>query len=328
MCNLPQEALACTRPLTCKHPNDASFVKNERRQNDCGLHLLNTSKFLHTYLPLALLLLAVMEILWLTPLLQKLPRDYVAETKILAKCFSRDSPTAAGEQYESIVRRRDQTLSSDATHSLIQGDAHWATPEGEVIFEVLSLYGVDRRTRENLPQYGSQSRTGQYFFPPGTEKKTYGQWDPMYAGPRVASYDHTEQFRGFSVYVFNIIADGIDETSGYEVLPDVPERYRAITYGKGKLWLEPRSGIIVDYEDAGISYFVEPATGEHVAEIFHWNARFTPDTRKEQFQLALRERFWRVALERGIPLALLAGGMLSVVLATFRTRRSCLDIVS
>jgi hypothetical protein len=149
----------------------------------------------------------------------------------------------------------------------------------------------------------------------------------MYAGPRVANYDHTEQFSGLPVYVFNVMADGIDETSGYEVLQDVPERYRAITYGKSKVWVEPRSGIIVDYDDAGVSYFVEPKTGERVAEIFRWSAHFTPDTRREKFQLALRERFWRMVLERGIPFALLAGGMLSVVVPALTTRRSGLVIV-
>lgn len=289
---------------------------------------MSTQRFLRTYLPLAFLLLAVVEYFWVRPLFEKLPEDYVAETKFSAKGISHHTPTAPAEEFESIVRRRDQTLSSDATHSIIQGDAHWLTPAGVVVFEVLSLYGVDRRTRENLSAYGNESRMGQYLFPPETEKKTYQQWDPMYAGQRVAKYDHSEQLDGLPVYVFTFVVDGLDETSGYSVLPDVPERYGATTYAKGRLWVEPHSGLMVDYEDEGVSYFVEPKTGDRAGEIFRWMSRYTPETRAEQFQAARTKRLRQLVLDRGIPGALVAGGLLLLILPALTRRRESPEVVS
>lgn len=258
-------------------------------------------------------LLAAVQYFWGARYFERLPADYIAETKYAAKCRSHQSPTAPVEEYETIVRRRDQTLNSVAGSSIIQGDTHWVTPAGVVMFEILSLYGVDRRTRENLPGYGNEERSGLYLFPPDTEKKQYGQWDPMYAGPRTATFERSEQLDGMEVYVFNFVVDEIDETSGYVVLPDVPERYRAITYGKGKLSVEPRSGVIVRWEDEGTSYFVEPKTGERVAELFQWSDEFTSETQVAQLRLAHAQRRHHLALEIYLPVALVAAGALWLV---------------
>jgi hypothetical protein len=263
----------------------------------------------HLLLVLALWLLGALQYFWGASFFERLRADYFAETFYAAKCRAHQTPTAPAEEFDSVVRRRDQALNSDEAHSVIQGDMHWLTPAGVVIFEVQSLYGVDRRTRENLPGYGNEARTGQFLFPPHTERKTYGQWNPHYAGPHVATFDHDEKLGSLPVYVFNFLADGIDETLGYASLPDVPEKYRALTYGKGRIWIEPQSGLVVDYEDGGVSYFVDPKTGERVAEILKWSDRYLPETRTARLRLASRER-WRIfALERGLPGALMLAGL-------------------
>lgn len=266
--------------------------------------------------------IAAAQYFWGASLLEKLPADFVSETRFQASCVFFPRPGAPAEAFDAIVRRRDQTLSSDATHSIIQGDTHWLTPEGVVVFETLNLYGVDRRTRENLPAYGNEKRSGQYLFPPDGSRKRFDIWDPFYAGPRVVTFDHAEQFGGLAVDVFNFSADGIDETSGYTALPDVPERYRATTYGSGKLWVEPVSGVVVDVTDRGISYYVDPTTGNHVAEIYHWQDRYTPDTVAAQLHLARQTRLRYVALEIWLPLALLAAAVACLIAARWPGRRN------
>ena len=160
-----------------------------------------------------------------------------------------------------------------------------------MIFETLNLYGINRYNRQNLAGYGNEDRSGQYLFPPHVEKKQYGLWDPDYADPRVVTFDHVDKFRGIRVYVFNSLADGIDETAGFESLPDVPEKYHALSYGKGRFWIEPSSGVVVDYEDAGRSYFIETKTGERFGEpMARWSARYTAETIKAQLQLATTMR--------------------------------------
>ncbi|MFN2475382.1 MAG: porin PorA family protein [Chthoniobacterales bacterium] len=275
----------------------------------------------HFVVGAGLCLLAALQYFVIAPRLERLPADYVAETKFAAKCRSHQTPTSPVEEFDTIVRRRDQTLISGPDHSIIQGDTHWVTPSGVVMFEVLSVYGVDRRTRENLPSYGNEDRSGLYLFPPHTRQQTYGQWDPMYAGPRVATFDRTEQRDGLPVYVFNFVAEGIDETSGYSSLPDVPERYRAITFGKGTLRVEPISGVIVGSEEEGTSYFVDPKTGAHVAEIFQWSDRFTPETQAAQWQLARAQRWHFLALEIYLPAALVIAGLTWLAGAALLFRR-------
>jgi hypothetical protein len=183
---------------------------------------------------------------WVAPTLELLPTDYVAETTYTAKLWSPQTLLSAAEESESIVRRREQTLTSRDGHSIIQGDAHWLTTAGVVIFETLNLYGVDR---------------------------------------------------------FN-------ETAGFESLPDVPEKYHALSYGKGRLWIEPVSGVVVDYEDEGTSYFVATKTQERVDETrAQWSARYTAETIQAQLQLAAAMRGRMRVLELWLPLTFSASGL-------------------
>jgi hypothetical protein len=250
---------------------------------------------------------------WAAPAFEQMPDEYVAEVSYTAQLQSRQTPWSAAEAFDSVVRRRDQTMTSEGGHSVIQGDAHWLTPAGAVIFETFNLYGVDRRTRQNLAGYGGQDRAGQYLFPPHTEAKQYAFWDPIYAGPYVATFDRAEEFHGVDVYAFNTSADGIDETAGYASLPDVPQKYGALTFGKGRLWVEPVSGVVVDHEDSGASYFVERATGRRVGEPMNrWHARYTPQTIDAQLRLATDTRWRMRALELWLPLAFAAAAIASI----------------
>ncbi len=289
------------------------------------IYLVNTSRYLPQRFWLgaaALWLMAALLRWWVALAFEPLPADYVAETSYAAKLWSRQTVLSAAEESESIVRRRDQTLTSRDGHSIIQGDAHWLTPAGVVIFETLNLYGVDRSNRQNLAGYGNEDRSGQYLFPPHVEKKQYGLWDPDYAGPRVVTFDHVDKFRGIKVYVFNSLADGIDETAGFESLPDVPTKYHALSYGKGRFWIEPVSGVVVDYEDAGRSYFIETKTGARVGEpMARWSARYTAETIKAQLQLAAAMRGRIRMLELWLPLTFAAAGLIWIAAGFYTLRR-------
>ena len=270
---------------------------------------------------LVLLALAALQYFWLSVSLERLPADYVSETEYAAKSRGYATPTSTEEEPERVIRRRDQALSASSDYAIIQGDVHWVTASGVVMFEVLNLYGVDRRTRKNLPGYGNEERFGQFLFPPHTLKQKYDGWDPLYAGPHLSNYDHEETMAGMPVYVFDFVVDGIDETAGYSALPEVPEKYRATTYGKGRIWVEPTSGIVVDYNETGVSYFIEPKTGERVGEITQWSDHYTQKTHVAQLQLAQAARSKIFALEIWIPLGLALAGMGCLVGATVYHRR-------
>lgn len=199
---------------------------------------------------------------------------------------------------------------------------------GAVNFEYTSLYGVDRRTRANLPGYGSVERSGQYLFPTHVEQKTYPAWDPMFIGLRQATFDHFENIDGQQVYVFTFSCAGMDETAGYSFMTDVPEQYRVFTDGQGSLWIEPLSGIVVNYEDQGVSYLVDSASGTRLSngEFHQWVNSFTPETRLAQQRLARAARLRILLLEVWLPGASLLAGLiwLSVGSLMYRKKKNLL----
>ncbi len=258
---------------------------------------------------LVLWLLAAAQHFWITPQLERLPADYAEETSFAAHSRFRETPTSPWVNSTLTARRVDQTLMASASHAIIQGDLHWTNDAGVVEYENTGVYGVDRYTRMNLPGYGDVVRTGPFLFPLHTQPTTYRYWDPLFIGGRVATYERASNVDGVPVYVFRFTASALDESAGYSQLPDVPQRYRVHTDGHGTMWIEPVSGIVVDYEEQGISYFVEPATGKRIAEFYLWNDRYTQQTRSAKVEQAVAARRWIMALEIWAPAALLLAGL-------------------
>ncbi len=93
----------------------------------------------------------------------------------------------------------------------------------------------------------------------------------------------------------------------------MPERYLAYTDGQGALWVEPVSGTVVDYEEEGVSYFVDLATGARAADFHQWSDRYTPETREAQLALARAARLRLLMLETWLPGALVIAGLVGLV---------------
>jgi hypothetical protein len=256
--------------------------------------------------------LAAFQYVYVTPRLERIPANYTSEASYNATTRARDNATSAWKESTLVARRVDQMLVTSAAHGILQGDLHWTNPAGEVEFETSAIFGVDRFTRENLPGYGDTARTGAFLFPLHTEARNYRYWDPQFIGNCDAVFQHAARLGQMTVYVFSFTAKGVDETAGYAHLPDVPERYRVLSDARGTLWIEPDSGIVVDYTEAGFSYLVDITSGKPVANIYEWKDRYTPETRSTRLQRASRERTRIAMLEVWIPAALLAVGVVAV----------------
>jgi hypothetical protein len=271
---------------------------------------------------LAFLVLAVLLRYWIAPLSERLPADYYNEAALSEVNKFRDSP--AGEWQENTLNslRVDQVITNSGQTAIIEGALHVYYMSGAVNFEVTSLYGVDRRTRLNLTGFGSVDRSGQYLFPPHVQPVEYPIWDPMYVGLRQAAFDHVENMAGLQVYVFTFSGVGMDETTGYSYLPDVPEHFLAHTDGEGTIWVEPLSGIVVDYADSGLSYFVDPASGVRIADFNLWTEKYTPETKAVQISLARLARLRILALEVWLPGGLLLVGLFFPGLFLFQRKKN------
>ena len=269
-------------------------------------------------LALGLWLLAALTRFWLAPQWERLPADYASETRFLADTRSRETPAGKLTNVRLIARRVDQTLVTSGDTAIVQGDLHWATESGEVLFESAGIYGVNRLTRMNLSGYGNVDRAGQFLFPARLQRGTYSYWDPLYIGPRTATFERSDTVHGLPVYVFHFTARNLNETAGYTYLPDVPERYEAHTDGQGTMWIEPNSGIVVDYDESGVSYFFDAVTQKRVADLFIWKDHFTPQTKAAQLELASAALRHSRTLELWLPLALLLGGALCLAIGRWR----------
>lgn len=252
--------------------------------------------------------LATLHYFFFVPQLERIPEDYFDEASFSATSRHRESAAAAWQESTLVTRRVDQLLARSASHAIIQGDLHWSNAAGETEFETSAIFGVDRYTRENLPGYGDTVRTGLFLFPLHTQAITYRYWDTQFMGQRTATYQRTEAIDGVNVYVFDFTASRLDETAGYSHLPEVPERYRVLTDGSGTLWVEPTSGVIVDYLERGVSYLADQRSRQRIADVYQWQARFTAQTRRDKIAFAQAERRNIRLLEIWIPLVLVLAG--------------------
>lgn len=275
-------------------------------------HHMKRQNFLIRYVLVAIGLmgLAGLSRYWIGPELGSLPEDYMNETFYAAESRFRETPTSGWENITLIARRVDQTITVSGRTAFIQGNLHWISEQGRVIFENTGLYAVDRHTRMNMSGFGNVDRTGQFLFPLQVERRIYRYWDQAFIGPRVATFDHTEMMNGLSVYVFHFIGTDLDETEGYSFLADVPEHYHAHTDGKGKIWIEPVSGMVLDYEEQGVSYFVAPSTNKRLDPFYEWSDRYTLETRTAQLKLAHTARRRILLMEIFLPIGLALMGLI------------------
>jgi hypothetical protein len=97
----------------------------------------------------------------------------------------------------------------------------------------------------------------------------------------------------------------------------MPDKFDAHTDVQGTAWVEPFSGITVDYEDDSTSYFVEPASGVNQGGFNQWTERFTPQTVSVQMKLARDVGLKMLVLEIWLPAVLLAAGLACLAQAGF-----------
>ena len=255
------------------------------------------------------------------PALERLPADYGSEIVLEATTRFRETPGAEAKELHQRGRRVDQVMSVTNDVAVIQSHVDWSDESGQVNYQTTGLYGVDRRTRGNVAGYGDLARNGQFLFPPHLSGTLDQVWDPYYSGPRRLTFERNEAVGGLTLAVYRFDVAGLDETKAYDFLPDVPERFGASTNGEGRLWIEPVSGILVDLEDNGHTFFAEPAKGRSAGDINAWQARYSAASKDTLLRLASTMRLQILATEIWLPLALLALAFTWLAIGLVRLRR-------
>ncbi len=284
---------------------------------------MKNRSFLNFYILPAFLLAIAAAFLrfWAAPELERLPADYANTTQYLEVSSFRDSPNGDWATSDLIATRIDSAITQNGDAVIIQSALQIYSVDGDLNFENSALYGVDRRTLQNVSGLGDTARTGQFYYEPNLKIQPFSLWDAMFIGPREAIFDHAETVNGLLVYVFKFKTTDLDESAGYNYLSLVPETYLAQTDGQGTLWIEPVSGVVVDYQDEGVSYFVDPQTGKRVADFNKWSEQYSPETKTSQIQLAQREWQRIQSLESWLPAVLFTTGTAWFLTGLFSEKR-------
>ncbi len=145
---------------------------------------------------------------------------------------------------------------------------------GEPLFNLEQEFKINRYTRHNLP--GSSDINGMAYseFPPHTQKMDYLWWPSTFGSPFNMSYVGQEMIDGLRVYHFQSQNAILDDTKGYEFLPLVPEKYKALSSARVDAYIEPNTGMLIDYSDSGISYYSDE-TVSRLWDISDWSNSLT-----------------------------------------------------
>ena len=130
------------------------------------------------------------------------------------------------------------------------------TIDGATLFNLQRKLAVDRKTRLTLPASGF--RSGSYFiFPPKVEKTGYIWIAPTIGESVNFRFVDEIKIQGLAVYHFRGLDDNLDDTGGFEFLPLVPETYKVSTRAVMDVYVEPRTGLIIQYEDHMTSSYLD-----------------------------------------------------------------------
>jgi hypothetical protein len=259
--------------------------------------------------------------LLIAPELLKLPGDY--ERKFdLFYLSNEDYDLENGFSGESIINAvsEDKTIGVNGGNQVIESYYKAETLAGELAWETRNKFGINRETRENITR-NEKGAVGSYFvFPQKVEKRSYKIWPLGYNHSFDVQFDGVENVEGLEVYHFSFANEIRDDTKDFTWIELVPDTYGANSMQSSEFLVEPATGILVNFDDGGTSYYVDKTTGEKIQDFLTWKAKFTDDTIANQVRLAQNKKQEIILYERWIPVLL---GLISLafLVALFASRK-------
>lgn len=155
---------------------------------------------------------------------------------------------------------------------IIQNTFDVRSLDGTPIVSLSRQYGIDSQSQAHVPMYGDKLREGYLFAPPGISPgESYKYWHINYDAPAVMEFVQESYREGLLVYEYvgSYADQEIDQTSVLGHLPGVPETRGVRLEPTIRMWIEPETGMMIDYEDNTVAYYYDRETNENIAP---WNA--------------------------------------------------------
>jgi hypothetical protein len=279
-------------------------------------------------LVLSLVFFAIIPVwmLLIKPQLMKLPADFYYEADIFSQDnFYDEELSDFGEKINSETDFYYKVASIKNGVYEIKNVFDVRTLDGEPIFAVERIYGVNPNIGKHVLGFGDKDREGYLFAPRGLNRdQEFTYWHINYDGPARMTFAGEEIILGLPVYRYVTRYEDvdIDQTENLSFLPNV-----GITRGINldpylQLWVEPVSGYLVKYEDITTAYYYDLSTGARLHPWNRFNNQYTNETIIFHVKAA-RNLKWKIIIVTR--LAPLLFGILAVGLLFLSVRKRTIN---
>lgn len=176
------------------------------------------------------------------------------------------------------------------------------------IFSVSRIYYIDRYQGLHV-KAENKIREGYLFAPRYVNQRPFHYWHVNYDKPALMKFQKKEMMDGLLVYLYTTHYEA-DQTADVNKLKDVPERKGVKANIQLKLWIEPVSGWLIQYQDNTLAYFYDCKTGKPLAPWNKFSNRYTYNSIKEQIEFAKYFKWKILFIDFIIPGILFVGALL------------------
>jgi putative tryptophan/tyrosine transport system substrate-binding protein len=202
------------------------------------------------------------------PEITKIPKDfyYKAEVISLDNFYDAEKGDFLGES-RGVTTFTFETEKTSSEISSIRSVYDARTVDGDLIVTFDELYNIDRKTGKYIFEEGVNQGDVFLFAPKGLEKGESYEYLPInYGYPTTMSFVQEDVLFGLNVYEYESRFPDltVDHTDFLTHVPGVGVDRGVVLDPYLRIWIEPVTGMLVNYEDGATSYYYDLSTGEKI----------------------------------------------------------------
>lgn len=244
---------------------------------------MNTLQKIAAALGVMALVFAVVWLGFVVPWMEEIPRNYETVFSYMARSAVAEAPGAPLVTESFIEHHEERVVTSQGNMFLVEMATTFVEiSRGDILFHAADTLWMNRKSRL------VKGKDVLLLFPPRLQKRDYlvrrFPYFPEEGVPFV--FEGEEEVKGLRSYRFAFSTENLDWSANYPDFP-LPEGASIVARDWGRVWVEPRTGIMVKHEEqweALLSGGAFHGTPVDVGEMW-----FLPDTIMRQVFVASNE---------------------------------------
>ncbi len=277
---------------------------------------------LQLFLGLILIILLPIWIFFISPEILKLPANFSTNASMI---HAENNRFNIGSGWEgktiAISSSNIETIKISGNISTLQTRFVVESLLGGTLFELNQTYAVNRQTRHDLPGGNDINGIASILFPPGTNQKSINFWSIEMGSPtplKLVDSKIIQQLNTLHYHVENYV---INDSLGYDFLPLVPEKYKVLSNVSVDIYIEPVTGIIIDRQDSGTSYYADK-DNKHIWDIAEWSNKYNDPTISFRVAEAKLKKSSYLQISTTIPIFITILGLVFALSGLIHTRKN------